>query len=231
MAVAFIALCVALAGTATALPGRSRVKKDDIARNAVRSKHIRTANVRSSDIRSRSVTRSRIARNAINSDLVGNDALTGADILESSLGPVPNAANATNATNASKVNGLALQKFAFRAAPVASSANILNVGGLALNATCNAGTQLSVSATTTVSGAIIHSGGTWSTAGGFYNEDDDFNVGESFNPLDDPTSGPTNNTDLQGSLVYVRQDGGVVTASFVAEEGATNCNFAGTAIG
>ena len=36
MVVAFVALCVALAGTANALPGKSRVKKDDIARAAVR---------------------------------------------------------------------------------------------------------------------------------------------------------------------------------------------------
>jgi hypothetical protein len=159
--------------------------------------------------------------------------LTGADVLESSLGSVPNAANAANA---SKVNGLTVQKFAFRAAPVASSANVLNLGGLALNAACNAGTQLSMSATTTVGGAIIHSGGTWDlTPGGgpnmeqdFYLEDDTFNVGDTFDPLDDATTASTN---LEGSLVYVRQDGGVVTVEFVGEESPTTCNFAGTAIG
>jgi hypothetical protein len=86
MAVAFIALCVALAGTATALPGRARVKTDDVARNAIRSKHIRSKNVKRSDIDG----------NAIDSARVGNDALTGADVLESSLAKVP-AATAADA--------------------------------------------------------------------------------------------------------------------------------------
>jgi hypothetical protein len=87
MVVAFIALCVALAGTATALPGRSRVKTDDIARNAVRTKHIKSGNVKRSDI----------GANAIDSARVGSDALTGRDILESSLEKVPTASNADSA--------------------------------------------------------------------------------------------------------------------------------------
>jgi hypothetical protein len=234
MAVAFISLCVALAGTATALPGRSRVKRDDIARNAVLSKHIKSGNVRTSDIRKRNVTRSKIARNAIDSDLVATDALTGADILESSLATVPNASNATTATNATKVNGLTVQRIFFRA-PAVNSGNVLNLGGLALNAACNAGNQLSVSATTTVGDALIHSGGTWMGAPAneqdFYVEDDDFDVGDSFDPLSDSATTVTGSTSLEGTLVYVRQDGGVVTADFMAEESGGVCTFAGTASG
>lgn len=224
MVVAFIALCVALAGTATALPGRSRVKKDDIARNAVRSKHIRSRNVRNSDIGRRAVSRSKISRDAVNTDLVAGDALTGADILESSLGTVPNAANA------SKVNGLSVQRFFFRSAPTVST-NVLNLGGLALNPACNAGPALSVSATTTASGALIHSGGTELGAppgGDYYVEDNEFNVGDTFDPLSEGTTGSTS---LQGTLTYVRQDGGVVTATYLAREGGGVCTFAGTAIG
>jgi hypothetical protein len=84
MVVALIALCVALAGTANAIPGRNRVKKDDIAKNAVRSKHIRKGNVRRSDL----------DLNAVTSSRVGEDALDGSDILESSLGKVPSAGTA-----------------------------------------------------------------------------------------------------------------------------------------
>jgi hypothetical protein len=231
MIVAFVALCVALAGTATALPGRNKVRSDDIARGAVHASDIAPKAVRTNHIKGRSVTRSKIANRAINSALVGTDALTGANILESSLDPVP---NATNAANAAKVNGLSVQKFSFRGAPGTSLPTALNLGGLALNAACNTGPALSVSATTTVSGAIIHSGGTWNPSGGpqpeqdFYVEDDTFNVGDTFDPLDDAT---THSTDLQGSLVYVRQDGVLVTASFMAEESGGNCTFAGTAIG
>ena len=54
MVVALVALCVALAGTATALPGRARVKKDDIARAAVRrSAHQVDARSQSKHIKSR----------------------------------------------------------------------------------------------------------------------------------------------------------------------------------
>jgi hypothetical protein len=229
MIVAFIALCIALAGTATALPGRNKVRSDDIARGAVHSSDIAPKAVRSIHIKARSVTRSKIANRAIDSALVGTDALTGANILESSLGDVP---KATSAASADEVNGLSVQKFSFRGAPGKSVPAALNLGGLALNATCNAGPALSVSATTTVSGAIIHSGGTWNSAGGneqdFYVEDDAFNVGDTFDPLDDAITASTN---LEGSLVYVRQDGGLVTASFMAEASGGNCTFAGTAIG
>lgn len=224
MIVAFIALCVALAGTATALPGRNKVRSDDIARGAVHSSDIAPKAVRSKHIKGRSVTRSKIANRAINSALVGTDALTGENILESSLATVP---KATSAESADKVNGLSVQKFSFRGAPGKSQPAALNLGGLALNAACNTGPALSVSATTTVSGAIVHSGGSWST-GSFYVEDDAFNVGDTFDPLDDATTGSTN---LEGHLVYVREDGGVVTASFIAEESGGNCTFAGTAVG
>jgi hypothetical protein len=229
MIVAFMALCVALAGTATALPGRNKVRSDDIARGAVHASDIAPKAVRSVHIKGRSITRSKIANRAINSTLVGTDALTGENILESSLDAVP---KATDAENATKVNDLTVQKFSFRGAPGKSLPAALNLGGLALNVACNAGPALSVSATTTVSGAIIHSGGTWSAGGGaeqdFYVEDDAFNVGDTFDPLDDVTTG---STDLEGSLAYVRQDGGLATVTFVAEEAAGNCTFAGTAMG
>ena len=229
MVVAFIALSVALAGTATALPGRNKVKKGDIARNAVTSRNIARSAVRSEHLKSRSVTRSKIARRAVDSSLVGSDALTGANIQESSLGTVP---NATNADNAAKVNGLAVQKFFFQKPAITASAPVLSVNGLTLNAGCNSGPNLSVSATTTVSGAIIHSGGTWNSAGGaeqdFYSEDNSFSVGNTFDPLADAT---TAGTSLEGNLVYARQDGGVVTLSFLGQESGGFCTFAGTVTG
>ena len=104
MVVAFVALGVALAGTANALPGKNRVKKDDIARAAVRAQHIYSNAVRTKHIRARNVTRSKISRRAINSDLVGLDALTGENIVESSLSTVP---------NSSKVNNRSVEKIAF----------------------------------------------------------------------------------------------------------------------
>ena len=80
MGVAFVALLLALGGTAVALPGKNGVKSDDIAKNAVRSSDIKSSNVGSSDVK--------------------NNALTGSDVDESKLGKVPSATSADTATTA-----------------------------------------------------------------------------------------------------------------------------------
>ena len=219
MVVAFVALGVALAGTANALPGKSRVKKDDIARAAVRAQHIYSNAVRTKHIRARNVTRSKISRRAINSDLVGVDALTGQNIVESSLSTVP---------NSSKVNNRSVEKMSFVAVAGTAATQVLNLNGLSISAACNAGPALSVTAGTAVSGAWIHAGGTHGGAGNYYNGDDAFNVGDSFDVLLNATTGSTG---LRGTLTYVRPDSEVVTADYLAQETATGCVFAGTAIG
>jgi hypothetical protein len=230
MVVAFVALCVALAGTASALPGKNRVKKDDIARAAVRTQHIYKNAVRSKHIRARNVTRSKIARRAINSDLVGKDALTGENIVESSLGTV---SSASNATNAGRVNGRSVEKFSFVAGPGAGPTKLLELNGLLLYAACNAGPALVVTATPSagVNGAFVHAGGTHTAGGTYYNEDDSFGIGDSFNVIDNQAGGATGSSNLQGTLTFARLDGEVVTATFLAEEAGGGCLFAGTATG
>jgi len=219
MVVAFIALGVALAGTASALPGKSRVRKDDIARAAVRTQHIYKNAVRTKHIRARNVTRSKIARRAINSELVGQDAITGENVVESSLSTVP---------NSSKVNSRSVEKLAFVAAAGTGGTSVLNLNGLSIAAACNAGPALSVSATTAVGGSWIHAGGTHGGAGNYYVFDDTFTPGESFDVLQNAVTG---STALRGTLTYVRPDAEVVTAHYLAQETATGCVFAGSAIG
>jgi hypothetical protein len=228
MIVALVALSVALAGTATALPGRARVKKDDIARAAVRSVHIKSRAIQSKHIKSRAVTRSKIARRAVSSSEVGQDALTGTNIVESSLATVP---TATSATNAATVNGRTVEKISFLAPGGTGATTVLSLNGLTLVATCAAGPGLSVVANTSVGGALIHSGGIRITGpSGYYNEDDSFNPGDSFDVL---SGGTTGGSDVQGTLTYVRADGGVVTATYLAEEDppGNRCVFGGTATG
>jgi hypothetical protein len=227
MLVAFVSLCVALAGTATALPGRSKVRSDDIARNAVRSSDIAPKAVRSKHLKGRSVTRSKIARRAITSELVGRDALTGANILEASLETVPKAATVD------ALNGLSVKKFAFRTASVTGPTltKLVDLNGLTLSTACerNPNIALTVSASTSITGSIIHSGGNFGPGAAFYNEDDAFNIGDTFDVLDDTATGSNS---LEGALTYIRPDGGVVTATFLAEEAGTNeCVFAGTMTG
>jgi hypothetical protein len=222
MVVAMIALFVAMGGTTYAvkrLPKRS-VGAAQLKKNAVRTKNIKARNV----------TRSRIAKKSIDSDLVGTDALVGKNILESSLGKVPSAKEADHAATADKVSGLAVQKFSFRVPAGTAGTNVLSLSGLALNAVCAAGSALSVTATTTVSGANIHSGGTWGAANqSFYVEDDPFDIGDP--PFDILQDGTTFSSNLNGTLVYSKPDGGVVTVSYLAEETATGCVFAGSATG
>ena len=220
MIVALIALFVALSGTTYA------VKRLALPKRSVGSAQIRTKSVLTRHLKARNVTRTKIARNAIDSSLVQNNSLRGSDILEASLGTVPSAAKAVNAD---KVGGLSVQKFAFRVSSNTAATDVLNTGGLSLSAACSASSALSVTATTSVSGATIHSGGTWGGANqSFYVENDTFDAGDTFDPLQNGTTGSTN---LNGTLVYARQDGGVVTVDFLADEPTSGCLFAGTAIG
>jgi hypothetical protein len=219
MIVALVALFVAMSGTTYA------VKRLSLPKRSVGSTQIKKKAIRNYHIKARNVTRTKISRSAIDSSLVQNNSLRGTDILEASLATVP---SASKAANADKVGGLGVQKFSFRGPAGTTSTSVLAVGGLAINASCNTGPALMISASTTASGAHIHSGGTYGTNQSFHAEQDPFDVGDSFDPLQNSPSGPTS---LNGTLVYARQDGGVVTVEFLADEGTSGCVFAGTAIG
>jgi hypothetical protein len=102
MLVAFMALFVALGATATALPGRNGVKKDDIVRGAVGTSEAANNSLRSRDVRNRTLLDRDHRRNG----------LTGTSINEARLGTVPGAnfagaANTANrATSAGSVDGV-----------------------------------------------------------------------------------------------------------------------------
>jgi hypothetical protein len=219
MIVALIALFVAMGGSTYA------VKRLSVPKRSVGSTQIKKKAIRTYHLKARNVTRTKIARSAVDSSLVQKDSLRGSDILESSLGTVP---SATKAANADKVGGLSVHKFSFRGPSGTPSTNVVNVGGLAINAGCSTGPALAVSASTTVSAAHIHSGGTYAVNQPFYVENDTFDAGTSFDPLENGTTGSTN---VNGTLVYARSDGGVVTVDFLADEGPSSCVFAGIATG
>jgi hypothetical protein len=219
MIVALVALFVAMGGTTYAVksvPKRS-VGPAQIRKKAVRTRHIKARNV----------SRTKIARNAIDSSLVARNSLHGSDILESSLSTVPSATKAATADDAAKVGGRSVVKFAFVVPAGTAGTKVLELGGLTLNAACGAGPALSVTATTSVGGALIHAGGTWGATTAWYQADNAFDVTDTFDLLPAGALG----TDISGVLTYVRQDGGVVTATFLAQETLTGCVFAGTATG
>jgi len=133
MVVAFTALCVALAGTATALPGRNAVKRDDIAKNAVRSSDITRNAIRTRHIKSSQVTRSKIAKRSVNAALVGTDALLGSNILESSLSIVPDADKLDGKDSSELVSGTKIARFTLTDG---GTREIFKAGPLTLTARC-----------------------------------------------------------------------------------------------
>jgi hypothetical protein len=70
LVVSFIALAVAITGSASALSGRNSVRSDDIARNAVKG----------ADIAKNAVKRKEIAKNAVKSGEVANGAIGNIDL-------------------------------------------------------------------------------------------------------------------------------------------------------
>jgi len=148
-----------------------------------------------------------------------------AAILAVPLGTVKSAEKAATAGDAATVGGRTVQRFSFNAPEGTGPTLVLNTGGLALTARCDAGPAQSVTATSAVDNAIIHVHAAQSVGASTYKANDDFDVGDMFDPL--PASGGTN---AIGQIVYVRQDGGTVTAEYLAQETPTGCVFGGTAI-
>jgi hypothetical protein len=133
MIVALVALSVALAGTASALPGHNRVKRDDIARNSVQSSDIRKNAIRTRHIKKRQVTRSKIAKRSIDSALVADDSLTGDDVLESSLAKVPDADKLDGKDSSDFVTATKLSRFTLVNGQTRA---IFTTGPLSLTARC-----------------------------------------------------------------------------------------------
>src|SRR5215216_511732 len=229
MAIAFVALLVALSGTAVALPGTNTVNSGDIVNNTIRSKDVRNNTVRSKDVRNGSLTGADVQDNS----------LTGADINESTLGTVPNAnhansANSANtagsantansATNAGAVDGQSAAKYFYNAAADSAAVTFLSFDGLRLTGTCPSG-DLQVTATTTVSDAFIHT-----EFNGLESENDDLLIGDEFDFF------AADGDSTQGTFTYANPNGTVITGTWAGEEGggtpgSPDCSFYGTALG
>jgi hypothetical protein len=101
LVLAFIALLVALSGTAVGLPGRGSVDSGDIKDRVIRNKDLRSNAVTGSKVKGNSLTGSDV-QNLGGADINSNS-VTGEDIDEGTLGAVPQAANAAQAGT---VNGV-----------------------------------------------------------------------------------------------------------------------------
>jgi hypothetical protein len=152
MMVAFAALLAALGGSAVALPGKNKVDKNDIKKNAIGAKQIKTGAVGGSEAK--------------------NNSLKGADIDESSLDAVPNAnraasaATADTATTADTVAGQQIQRFNFRAGQGApTETQTLQLGhGFRIELECTDAQSMNATAFATEAESLItsHSAQTYS---------------------------------------------------------------------
>jgi hypothetical protein len=211
MGIALIALFVALGGVGYAA---ATISSGDIVNNSIRSRDIRNNSLLSRDIHNRSVRNRDIARNTID----------GSRINESKLGTVPSAAT-TDGHNFARIN--------YRAGVGTPTGTILNFGGLLVNATCANGPNLNVTATPTSNNGMVHIGNvvrtTGNNRGAFYDDDNDFDVGQSINVLVGA------DTRITGTLTYTNAFGSVVTLTYMAEEannalgGSADCFFIGEA--
>lgn len=233
--VAFVALLVALTGTAVALPGSNSVTGGDIRNGAVTGR----------DIRNNSVTDADVRNNSVRGRDIRDGSVTGRDVDESSLGAVARANTANTAqtagganfagfaANAGAVDGSSIANINFRAPEDAPDTIILNQGGLRLVANCLAD-DIEVVAVNTTSGigSLYLDGVQETTDNVDYEQFDQFEPGEpnSIN-IEYPTDTDTNIT-----VYFSAPGGGNVTAHMHYEENAqvspaqTGCAITGYAI-
>ena len=141
-----------------------------------------------------------------------------------------NATGVATGLNADRLDGLHAAKIDFRVPINTASTRLLDLGGLILSATCGAGPDLDVRATSTIAHAALHA--SWNKDPGnvpFYRQDNDLNPGENFSLL------AQNDDGSQGTFVYSTPAGVTVSGTFLGEEadafGATAaCTFTGTAM-
>ena len=142
MVIALIALFVSLSGVSYGV-ATGFIDSREIKNNEVRSLDIRNNEVRTRDLRNNEVRGIDIRNSTVQGRDIALNTLTGDDIREDSLGKVPSAGSADSAAtagSADSVGGLTLHKIAY-AADTSSPGftEILNAGGLRLEADCDSG--------------------------------------------------------------------------------------------
>jgi hypothetical protein len=183
-----------------------------LATGSINSREIRNNTIQSRDVR--------------NGKILGRDlkraTVGGREVRESRLGTVPSAAS---------VDGHNVAKINYRAPAGTPTTAILGAAGLIINATCTAGGNLNVTATTAINNSMVHAG-TIHAAGdnASYADNNDLDIGESSNLVQNA------DTRVQGSLTYTNPNGQVVTATYLSQEranglaSANDCFVVGTAV-
>jgi hypothetical protein len=226
MVIALIALFVSLSGVSYGV-ATGFIDSREIKNNEVRSIDIRNNQIRTRDLRNNEIRGIDIRNSTVQSRDIALNAVTGDDVKEDTLQKVPSAMladTATSAASANEVGGIEMRRIAFSGEAGGSFTEILNFGGLQLEARCAPATGLlEVQANPTAMNGEFAS----NFSGGV--TDDDFDPG-------DDASAATNADDEVGQIAYAGSDNSVVTVEGFAVQdmndvrGTTqDCGFFGTA--
>jgi hypothetical protein len=85
LVISFIALAVAISGTAVALPGKNKVETNDIEKNAVTAKKIKKKAVTTKKIKNANVTRPKLATNSVDATKIVDGTITGGEIANETI--------------------------------------------------------------------------------------------------------------------------------------------------
>jgi hypothetical protein len=143
-----------------------------------------------------------------------------------------NATGVATGLNSDRVDSFDLARIDFRAPVGTAQTTVLSLAGLVLSASCGAGPDLAVIATTTVPDSVIHV--TWGRDPGdlaFYRQQNDLDPGESFSVMSNGNDG-----NAEGTISFSTNAGAQVSVIFQSEEGqgfggTVPCFFGGIAFG
>ena len=161
LVISCIALFVSLGGVSYGV-ATGFIDSREIKNNEIRSADIRNNQIRTFDIRNNEVRGFDIRNSSVQGRDVALNTLTGADIAEGELGKVPSAANADTAGSATSVAGVTPQVFSYNAQSATGFSRVLNVGGLTVEASCDAAGVMVVQANPQVGNGELSA--TWGAA-------------------------------------------------------------------
>jgi hypothetical protein len=200
LVIALIALFVSLSGVSYGV-ATGFIDSREIQNNEVRSLDIRNNEIRTRDLRNNEVRGIDIRNSTVQSRDIALNAVTGDDVKEDTLQKVPSAMladTATSAASATEVGGIEMHRIAFTGDAGGSFTEILNFGGLKLEARCAPVTGfLEVQANPTAQNGEFTSNFT----GGVSDDD--------FDPGDDATVA-MNADDETGQASYAGSDNSIV---------------------
>jgi hypothetical protein len=227
LVISCIALFVSLGGVSYGV-ATGFIDSREIKNNEIRSTDLRNNQIRTFDIRNNEVRGFDIRNSSVQGRDVALNTLTGADIAEGELGKVPSATVADTATSADSAGGVTFKSFNYRGQEGSGLVNLFALGGLSVQARCDAGPVLVVSAQTTADNSELISDFAGSPAGGFL----DFDIGDTGFLADDGLAPPAQ----QGRAAYAGSDGRAVVIEGIAVQeldgvgGTTSdCGFSGVA--